>query len=268
MKSGNRTGHAGNKNYAPVAIARIAVPACREPMEGKAMNQHVIEHPPLDYEAARQRMVDAQIRPAQVNDPRVIAAMRRVPRELAAPESLREFAYADQSLPLPDGRALTEPRVIARMLQTAAPREGERVLVVAAGTGYLVALTCTMQEGLRIDAVESDTSLAAIGQSLCRTFAPDVSWHIGPLSAGLAGDAPYDLILIDGAVRAIPQAIVAQCAPDGRIVAPVWPEGGVASVCIVTPTKDGSATSTIFDANVPLLPELAPAPAFSFEAYA
>ncbi|NPC88888.1 protein-L-isoaspartate O-methyltransferase [Gluconacetobacter entanii] len=237
-------------------------------MEGKVMKQPVIEYPPLDYEAARQRMVDAQIRPAQVNDPRIIAAMRRVPRELAVPESMREFAYADQSLPLPDGRVLTEPRVAARMLQVAAPQEGERVLVVAAGTGYLVTLASAMQEGLRIDALESDAPLAAIGRSLCQTFAPEVTWHAGPLSAGVPGNAPYDLILIDGAVRTIPPALVAQCAPDGRIVAPIWPVDGVPSVCIVQPTADGTATRAIFDANVPLLPELAPAPAFSFDAYA
>ncbi|PYD48706.1 protein-L-isoaspartate O-methyltransferase [Novacetimonas pomaceti] len=238
-------------------------------MEGKVMKQPVIEYPPLDYEAARQRMVDAQIRPAQVNDPRIITAMRHVPRELAVPESLREFAYADQSLPLPDGRVLTEPRVVARMLQVAAPRQGDRVLIVGAGTGYLPALASRMEEGLRIDALESDRTLAAIGQALCRTFAPDVSWHIGPLAAGVPDNAPYDLILIDGAVRAIPPALLSQCAADGRVVAPIWPADSVASVCIVQPTAEGAgATRAMFDANVPLLPELAPAPAFSFDSVA
>ncbi|NVN13396.1 protein-L-isoaspartate O-methyltransferase family protein, partial [Nguyenibacter vanlangensis] len=104
------------------------------------MNQSALGATALDYDAARQRMVDAQIRPVQINDPRVIAAMRALPRERCVPPALKPFAYADQSLELGNGRVLTEPRIIGRMVQIAQPESGRRALVVAAGTGYAAAL--------------------------------------------------------------------------------------------------------------------------------
>ncbi|MFT8712083.1 protein-L-isoaspartate O-methyltransferase family protein [Komagataeibacter rhaeticus] len=222
------------------------------------------DYAPLDPVAARQRMVDAQIRPAQVSNPAVIAAMRALPRELAVPPALRAFAYADQNLPLGEGRYLTEPRVTGRMLQVADIQPGARVLVVGAGTGYVAALLAGMGQGLVVTALESDARLAAAGRDLCRQWAPDVHWHEGALVKGDAADGPYDLILIDGAVRQVPPALVAQLAEGGRIIAPICADGGVTSVSLVLPTPQGSAAQPLFDAAVPLLPELEPAPAFVF----
>ena len=222
------------------------------------------DYAPLDPVAARQRMVDAQIRPAQVGNPAVIAAMRVVPREGAVPPALRAFAYADQNLPLGDGRYLTEPRVTGRMLQVADIRPGERVLVVGAGTGYVAALLSGMGQGLVVTALESDARLADIGRALCRQWAPDVQWRDGALVKGDAADAPYDLILVDGAVREVPPALVAQLAEGGRVIAPICPAGGVTSVSLVVSTPQGGAVQPLFDAAVPLLPELEPAPAFVF----
>lgn len=222
------------------------------------------DYAPLDPVAARQRMVDAQIRPAQVSNPAVIAAMRAVPREDAVPPALRAFAYADQNLPLGEGRYLTEPRVTGRMLQVADIQPGERILVVGAGTGYLAALLSAMGQGLAVTALESESRLADLGQALCREQAPDVQWRNGPLVKGDEADGPYDLILVDGAVRQVPPALVAQLAEGGRIVAPICPVGGVTSVCLVLPTPQGGAVQPLFDAAVPLLPELEPAPAFVF----
>ena len=222
------------------------------------------DYAPLDPVAARQRMGEAQIRPAQVNNPAIIAAMRALPRELAVPPALRAFAYSDRSLPLGEGRYLTEPRVTGRMLQVAEIRAGERVLVVGGGTGYVAALLYGMGQGLAVTALESEQRLADIGRAFCQQWAPGVQWRDGPLVKGDAADAPYDLILIDGAVRHVPPALLTQLADGGRIVAPICPDGGVTSVSLVLPTPQGGAVQPLFDAAVPLLPELEPAPAFVF----
>ncbi|AZV39888.1 protein-L-isoaspartate O-methyltransferase [Komagataeibacter xylinus] len=222
------------------------------------------DYAPLDFVAARQRMVDAQIRPSQVGNATIIAAMRTVPRERAVPDALRAFAYSDQNLPLGEGRYLTEPRVTGRMLQVADLRHGERVLVVAAGTGYLASLLGAMALELHVTALESDPRLATMGKALCAACAPGVQWCDGPLVKGAPASAPYDLIFIDGAVRAVPQAIVEQLAQGGRIIAPIAPASGVTSVSRIAATAQGSAVQPLFEAAVPVLPELAPAPAFVF----
>jgi protein-L-isoaspartate(D-aspartate) O-methyltransferase len=226
------------------------------------MNQSALGEAVLEYDAARQRMVDAQIRPVQINDPRIIAAMRELPRENCLPAALRPFAYADQSLEIGRGRVLTEPRIIGRMVQIATPQAGQRVLVVGAGTGYLPALLARLD--LQVVAVESDATLSAIGKAFCAVEAPGVIWRDGPLAEGDSRHAPFDLILIDGAVRDIPPALPGQLADHGRIVGVIWPEGGVASASIAEPTPQGLAVRPVFDVALPLLPELEPAPVFSF----
>lgn len=226
------------------------------------MNQSAPGDAILDYDAARQRMVDAQIRPVQINDPRIVAAMRELPRELCVPEALRDFAYADQSLELGRGRVLTEPRIAGRMVQIGEPEAGQRALVVGAGTGYVAALLARL--GLHVVALESDAALSAIGKRFCAAEAADVSWRDGKLVAGVADDSPFDLILIDGAVRVVPPTLVGQLAPHGRIVCVIWPEGGVATASIAEASPTGLAVRSVFDVALPLLPELAPAPVFAF----
>ncbi|MFS3135417.1 protein-L-isoaspartate O-methyltransferase family protein [Gluconacetobacter sacchari] len=216
----------------------------------------------LDYDAARQRMVDAQIRPVQINDPRIVAVMRELPRECCVPAALRAIAYADQSLELGRGRVLTEPRIAGRMVQIAEPAAGQRALVVGAGTGYIAALLARL--GVAVVALESDSALSAIGKAFCAAEAPAVVWRDGALAAGAAPDSPFDLILIDGAVRAVPPALVDQLAPHGRIVCVIWPEGGVAAASIGEASENGLATRPVFDVALSLLPELEPAPAFAF----
>src|SRR5438270_2057562 len=107
---------------------------------------------PLDFEDARNRMVDSQIRPNKVTDPRLLRAMRQIPRERFLPPELAAAAYVDEDVPLGRGRALMEPMVIGRLLQLAAVTPGEQALVVAAGTGYGSALLAAC--GVRVTALE------------------------------------------------------------------------------------------------------------------
>lgn len=211
---------------------------------------------------ARNRMVDTQIRPVQVHDPRIIKAMRELPRERFVPAASVGLAYADRGVKLGAGRVLMEPRIIARMLQVALPRAGEKALVVAAGTGYGAALLAAL--GLRVTALEQDPGLAADGARICAEWAPGVRFEVGPLAAGWKAGAPYDLIVIDGAVRALPEALQAQLAPVGRLTAVLWPEGHVGTVVLAEASTHGLRSRAQFDATTALIAELAPAPKFTF----
>ena len=156
------------------------------------------------FAEARNRMVDSQIRPNRVIDPRIVGAMRRLPRERFLPAGLAPLAYADQDVPLGNGRVLMQPMAIARLVQLAAPLQGEHALVVGAGTGYGAALLAAC--GPRVTALEEDPALLAIARRALPEVAPEVSLVSGPLAAGWPAGAPYDLILLEGAVQRIPPA--------------------------------------------------------------
>ncbi len=224
--------------------------------------------PPPDLEVARRNMVDSQIRPNRVNDGRVIAAMRRLPRERFLPSALADRAYLDDEVPLGGGRVLIEPLVIARMVQLARPTPGERALVVGAGTGYGAALLDAC--ALHVTALEQDEALLAIARPALAALAPEVTVVQGPLAAGVADGGGWDLVLIEGAVTAIPPAIGAQVKrPGGRLVTVLSP-GGVAPGQIVLAEPSGPdpeaplRAQPAYDAATALLPPLVRAPGFVF----
>nr|WP_321986580.1 protein-L-isoaspartate O-methyltransferase [uncultured Lichenicoccus sp.] len=217
---------------------------------------------PPDLAQARNRMVDTQVRPVQVSDPRIIKAMREVPRERFVPAGRVAIAYADRGVALSAGRVLMEPRIIARLLQSAVPLGGERALVVGAATGYSAVLLGRL--GLSVVALEQDPALAALGAALCREFAPSVRFVTGDLLEGFADAAPYDLILVDGAVRSLPDALAGQLAAGGRLAAVLWPLGNVGSGVLAEHSTHGLRARQQFDASTPLIPELLAAPRFSF----
>ncbi len=219
-----------------------------------------------EREFARRRMVDTQIRPVQVSDPRILEAMRHLPRERFVPAERADSAYMDQDVPLGGGRVLTEPRVIARLLQTLVPRRGERALVVGAGTGYSACLLQAL--GVTVVALEQNRELAAKGRTLLAELAPAVEYREGTLADGYAAGGPYELILIDGAVQQVPPALAAQLAPGGRIAGVLALPGRVRTAFLA----EGAPADAMgplrpraqFDAATPLLPELTAPPGFSF----
>lgn len=158
-------------------------------------------------------MIDSQLRTVGVIDDAVLAAMNGVPREDFVPAALAELAYADAALEVAPGRWLLEPMVLALLLQNARIAAGDRVLIIGSATGYSAAVTALV--GANVIALESDPQLVAIAQ------AAGVMTVSGPLVAGWAKAAPYDLIVFEGAIETIPPVIAAQLAPDGRIAAVV-----------------------------------------------
>ena len=206
-----------------------------------------------DYAAARQAMIDSQLRPQGVTDPLVIAAMAAVPREHFVPAEARAIAYSDRSVPLGEGRALAPPAALGMLLEAMLPAAGERALVIGAGTGYSATVLAEM--GLMVTALDLADIAHKGGGGVDRVE--------GALESGHASGAPYDLILIDGAVEAIPDAITGQLADGGRLGAALIENG----ICrLVVGCKSGAAFGyrSIGDAGYPPLPGFARPRAFNF----
>jgi protein-L-isoaspartate(D-aspartate) O-methyltransferase len=222
----------------------------------------------MDYAAARRSMVDGQLRPNRVTEPRLLEAMRTLPREAFLPPALRSRAYVDEDVALPgtDGpRALMEPMVVARLIQLAAVRPDDRALVVCAGTGYAAAVLAHM--GARVVALEEDAGLRALAESAlaaCGLPPGAVRLESGRPTQGFPAAAPYDAILIEGEVPEVPQAIGAQLAEGGRLVAVVG--GGSRSGHAVLGRRIGGAVTVTpaFDCATFALPAFASAPGFVF----
>jgi protein-L-isoaspartate(D-aspartate) O-methyltransferase len=212
---------------------------------------------------ARNCMVDSQVRPNRVTDPRILSAMRQLPRERFLPRDVWPLAYADEDVPLGNGRFMLEPMVLARLLQAANLRDNERVLVVGSGTGYGAAVLAAC--GCRVTALEEDTALLAIAHAVLPAVAPSVTVVTGPLAAGWPANGPYDLILIEGAVPEIPAALAAQTHREsGRILAALHVEGRITQAVIAEATALGVGISPLFDCGTPPIPSLRKAPMFAF----
>ena len=211
---------------------------------------------------ALKRMVDSQLRPNKVTDPRILDGMRRLRRDQFLPASLQALACADQNVTLAPGRVLLQPMILARLLQAAEPMPGEKVLVAAAGTGYAAALLASI--GCEVTALEEAGPLADLAKTALAANAPGVTLVTGPLPAFWAAGAPYDLIVLEGAVPSLPTAAGAQLNREtGRLVTIVG-SGPSAQAVRAQPTVSGLSSRAIFDCICPVLPAFAPAPAFAF----
>ncbi len=222
------------------------------------MSSHLV-----DYAAARNLMVDGQVRPNKVTDPRIITAMRTLPRERFVPLAKASLAYADQDVSLGGGRVLMQPMLIARLVQTAAIAAGERVLVLGAGCGYAACIIAAC--GAEVVALESEEDLAAHAHALLAEFAPGVTLVTGKLAEGCPAHAPYDVVLIDGAYEELPSAVVAQLRqPGGRLVGVRAGAGRTAQAVLGEVAGASLGTQVVFDAPTAALPELCRAAAFVF----
>jgi protein-L-isoaspartate(D-aspartate) O-methyltransferase len=216
----------------------------------------------MDFVAARRNMVASQLRPNEVNDPAVIAAMGAVPREKFLQPSQRQFAYVDEDLPIGNGRYIMEPLVLARLLQMAEVQPHEAALVIGAAGGYSTAVLAQMASS--VVGLESDPALsAAATRALAELKIDNVALVNGPLTAGCPSQAPFDVIFINGAVDAIPDAIKRQLADGGRLVTVVR-HGGVGRGTLVTRTGDAYGVRSDFDAATPVLPGFEQKPKFVF----
>ena len=205
----------------------------------------------LDFDKARANMVESQIRTNKVTDERLVAAMRAIPREIFVPPALQGVAYVDEDLNVGGGRYMTEPMVLARLLQSADVGPEDAVLVIGSTTGYAVALLAQLAEtvvGIEDDAElvnAADKNLAALGIDNAAVIRLS-------LAEGYAKQAPYDVILIEGRCGVVPEVITRQLAPGGRLVT-VTDERGVGKATLLRRSGDTVSGRVLFDAQVPAL---------------
>jgi len=217
-----------------------------------------------DFALARRNMVDGQLRPNRVTNAALLAAVGELPRERFLPEGVRSVAYADDDVPLGNGRFLMEPMVLARLIQTLQPQPEEKTLVVASGRGYGAALLSRLVK--TVVAVEADAALAGVAEQTFRDLGiVNIQQTVAKSEAGAPAEAPFGVILIEGAVQEIPRAILDQLAEGGRLATVLAAPTGVLGVAQLV-LKEGGVTSgrPLFDAGTPALPGFARPARFSF----
>lgn len=214
-----------------------------------------VQTPIPDFAAARAAMVESQLRPQGVTDRAVIAAMGTIRREKFLPAQTRPLAYVDRAVLIADGRFLPAPSVLGSLLTQMMPQKGQRALVVGAASGYSAAVLAEI--GLDVTALESSAALAAMAR------ANGIKVVDGPLEDGYPKGAPYDQILIDGAVEYIPDAIVAQLADGGRLGTALV-DRGVTRLVVGRKAGDAFGYLSLSDAGVPALPGFSRPKTFTF----
>lgn len=218
------------------------------------------------FSTARQNMVDGQVRPSDVTDIRIIEAMLAVPREAFVPAHQRGLAYLDLDLDVSDGAAvkrfLIKPAVMAKMLQAAEIGEADNVLVVGCASGYAAAVVAKLAG--KVTATETDPSLAAKAKDiLAEVGLGQVTVRAAAAADGDPADAPYDVIVLNGATEIEPDRLYRQLREGGRLVG-VFAMIKPPRATIVTHSRDDFGSRPLFDAVAPVLPGLERLPAFVF----
>ena len=204
-----------------------------------------------DYSTRRVTMVDTQVRPSDVTKFPIIAAMLAVLRENFVPDARREAAYVGANIPLADRRVVLEARSLAKMLDFLDIQPGERVMDLGAGLGYGAAIMASL--GADVVAVEEGALATTARQRLDAAGCQAVMVVTARLDKGAPAEGPYDAIILQGAVEAMPEAILSQLKEGGRIGA-IFMEGAL-GVVRIGHKKDGAiAWRYAFNATAPVLP--------------
>jgi len=218
------------------------------------------------FATARQRMVDGQVRPNDVTDPRILDAMLAVPREAFIPENQRPLAYLDLDLDVGEGasakRFLIKPVITARMLQAAEIKDTDKVLVAGSATGYMAAVVARLAG--QVIATETDPAQAARAREvLARLGLANVTFQAAAPADGDPANAPYDAIVLDGATEVTPDRLYGQLRDGGRLVG-VFAMTRPSRALIVTRSPGDFGHRVLFDASVPVLPGLERLPSSVF----
>lgn len=218
-----------------------------------------------DFTQARTNMVDGQIHTNGVVSAAVLEAFQSIPREVFLPEDIQGMAYTDEDVPVGGGRFMMEPAVHARMLQEAAPGKEDVVLDIGCGTGYSSAILSPMVT--TVVALEQDKkALEKAGRLWDGLDVRNIVGVHGKLTAGNPENEPFSLIIMNGAVSEIPENIVSQLTPEGRLITILRKPGEVMGrVTMVQNLGEGQFSSyNLFSAGCPYLPGFESAPQFNF----
>lgn len=216
----------------------------------------------MDFAQARHLMVESQVRTNDVTDPRILRAMRTLPRERFMPAHQRTLAYADLDLEVAPGRTLLRPRDLGKLLQLLAPKESDRALELCGATGYGAAVlaACVAE----VHSLEPDSSLSFSARAaLDSAGVTKVKTVSTAVETGWAEGAPYDLIFLNGAAEIVPEAWLKQLAPGGRL-AVIVRDGPAGTARLYTRSQETVAYRAAFDAAPPVIPGLERPRAFTF----
>ena len=212
----------------------------------------------MNQEQARDNMIKQQVRTWEVSDPRVVAVLYKFPREEFVPESWRELAYSDTNIVINETSCMLFPGMEARMLQALSVQSGERVLELGTGCAYMTALLTDLSG----DVISLDTNDCV--QSSIRENLKNVQFETGSLIEGWQDKGSFDVIVLNGSVRSVPQGLLEKLNPGGRLFAVIGEQPAM-SATLIKRSKDQSLTEEIlFETSLPRLQSAAEEDIFSF----
>jgi len=207
----------------------------------------------IDFAKARRNMVDCQLRTNKVTDRALLAAFEETPRERFVDPAFQPIAYIDEQVPIGNGRFLSQPMVLARLLQDLGVGPDDVVLDIGCGTGYSAALLSRL--AATVVALESDPELAGKANELLTGLACDNAIVVeGPLAEGHAAQGPYDSILIAGEIAGVSDAVLDQLSDDGRLAAILDEGDGQCRGVLMTRRGGIASRRVVCDATAPPMP--------------
>ncbi len=189
-----------------------------------------------DFAQQREQMVETQLKSRDIQSERVLEAMKKVPRHLFMPESVRQYAYIDSPVPIGQEQTISQPYIVGLMTQAVDPKPGDRALEVGTGSGYQAAVLGELVQEVYTIEIILDLAERA-GKTLSELGYDNVEVRQGDGYQGWPEKAPFDIILVTAAPEIIPQPLIDQLAEGGRLVVPVGPQGEIQTLTLVTKEK-------------------------------
>jgi protein-L-isoaspartate(D-aspartate) O-methyltransferase len=212
---------------------------------------------PLDFERARFNMIEQQVRPWEVLDPRVLDVMAKVRREDFVPVRWRKLAFADVEIPLGHGETMNKPVLQGRILQALEVQPGDTVLEIGSGSGYLTA--CLAHLGREVLSIEQHADLAERARArLAEAGLANVRIEVGDALSGWEPGRRFDAIAVNGAVETIPQRFLDWLNPGGRLFVVRGVAPAMEAVLLTRDAVSGFATDSLFETDIPYLNHAAP----------
>lgn len=214
-----------------------------------------------EHQDLRHNLVNCQLMPNKITDSRLLKTFLETPREIFLPPSLRSIAYADVSLQLDSGRPLVSAFLLARLLNAAALKSTDTALVVGFATGYSLAIVGQLVSC--VSGIECDPKLYDQASDTLMEFGlPDLDLECCDLMNGYPEKAPFDVIIVEGAVSHVAPELLSQLTEGGRLVTILKKTSQTGSGVVYTKSKDGISEVSVFDANIGYLPKCEPQHSF------